>query len=101
AIPTRIVFLSLQFAASRVLRKIEDGESIMDDRYPRSSNYFPAAARSASTTACSCRILPPGIDVSPSRRRASALTLSFPVTNHKMFRERLSIGYVKVIRRRF
>src|SRR5262245_5580534 len=61
---------------------------------------WPAAARSARTKACSWRTRPAGMDRSPLRRRSNILTLSPPVTSHRIRRERLSIGYVRVIRRR-
>jgi hypothetical protein len=64
------------------------------------SNHFPAAARSASTSAFAETILPAGIETSPARNRRSISTFSAPVTTHKIFRDRLINGYVSVIRRR-
>ena len=59
----------------------------------------PAAARSASSRACSRRTRPAGMDKSPSRSRRSISTFSLPVTTQSTRRARLSIGYVNVIRR--
>src|SRR5262245_43637000 len=42
---------------------------------------WPAASRSARTSACSRRTRPAGMDGSPPRRRSSIATLSPPVTN--------------------
>jgi len=52
----------------------------------------PNATRSPITSACSCRILPAGIEISASRRRASIPTFSAPVTTQRIRRERLSMG---------
>lgn len=52
----------------------------------------PNATRSPITSACSCRILPAGIEISALRRRASIPTFSAPVTTHRIRRERLSVG---------
>src|SRR4029450_9321409 len=59
-----------------------------------------AALWSARISARSLPTRPAGIDRSPARRRASISAFSAPVTSQTICRERLSTGYVNVIRRR-
>jgi hypothetical protein len=69
------------------------------DKFVRYS--FAAAARSASTNAFSWWTRLAGIEASAARKRGNMATFSAPVTTQRMRRERLSIGYVNVMRRRF
>src|SRR5215471_14738051 len=62
------------------------------------SEFPPAAAWSASTNACSRRIRPPGMEVSPFSSWSRDLTFSLPVTTQRIRRARLMTGYVSVIR---
>ncbi len=62
--------------------------------------HFPAAARSARSSARSERTRPAGIAASPATRRGNIGTFSAPVTSHSTRRARSSTGYVSVIRRR-
>lgn len=64
------------------------------------SAYSPAASLSASSSAWSRLMRPPGIDGSPALSFANASTLSLPLTSHMIFRARLITGYVIVMRLR-